>query len=118
MKTQPASKTLFLSLFSLGILLASLLFQMPAMALTQASLHDPIVIGTMSSDLKATAKDAEGKLQSAAGSLTGDNEMKVKGELKQGQAAAMNAAADLKKGAKTAAKKAGDAADKAADKLN
>ncbi|MGL6135578.1 MAG: hypothetical protein ACRC1L_15550 [Prochlorococcaceae cyanobacterium] len=46
------------------------------------------------------------------------NEMKVKGELKQGQAEAINAAADLKKGAKTAAKKAGDAADKAADKIN
>lgn len=46
--------------------------------------------------IKAAAKSMEGKLESAAGELTGDNQMKVEGELKQVQANVMDAAADLK----------------------
>lgn len=46
--------------------------------------------------IKAAAKDAEGKLQAAAGELTGDDRLKLKGEAKQVQASAMNAVGDLK----------------------
>ncbi len=46
--------------------------------------------------IKAAAKDAEGKVQSAAGELTGDDRMKLEGEAKQIQANAMKAAGDLK----------------------
>lgn len=46
--------------------------------------------------MKAAAKNVEGKVQSAAGELTGDEKMKAEGELKQVQAAAMNVAADVK----------------------
>jgi len=33
--------------------------------------------------IKATAKDAEGRLQAAAGDITGDDRMKAEGEAKQ-----------------------------------
>jgi len=33
--------------------------------------------------IKAAAKDAEGKLEAAAGELTGNNQMKAEGEAKQ-----------------------------------
>lgn len=46
--------------------------------------------------IKATAKDAEGKLQAAAGELTGDKKMQAEGEIKQAQAAGMNAVGDMK----------------------
>ncbi|HEY9663750.1 MAG TPA: CsbD family protein [Allocoleopsis sp.] len=46
--------------------------------------------------IKAAAKDAEGKLQAAAGELTGDDRLKLEGEAKQVQASAMNVADDLK----------------------
>jgi uncharacterized protein YjbJ (UPF0337 family) len=46
--------------------------------------------------IKSAAKEAEGKLQAAAGELVGDDKMKVEGNAKQVQASAMNAAADLK----------------------
>ncbi|MGL5082481.1 MAG: CsbD family protein [Microcoleaceae cyanobacterium] len=50
----------------------------------------------MEDKINAAAKDAEGKLESAAGEVTGDNQMKAEGELKQVQAGIMNAAEDLK----------------------
>jgi uncharacterized protein YjbJ (UPF0337 family) len=50
--------------------------------------------------VKAAAKDVEGKLQAAAGELTGDSQMKVEGHAKQAHAAAMDAEADLKEKAK------------------
>lgn len=72
--------------------------------------------------IKAAAKDAEGKLQAAAGELTGDHKMKAEGEVKQAQAAALNTAADLKDkagnlldGIKNAAS---DAIDKVKEKLD
>lgn len=64
----------------------------------------------MSDKLNAAAKDAEGKIQSAVGSLTGDTENKVKGEAKQVQAKAMEADAEMKDEVKKAAKKLEDAA--------
>jgi uncharacterized protein YjbJ (UPF0337 family) len=72
----------------------------------------------MANKIKATAKDAEGKLESAYGDLTGDTGHQIKGKAKQVHAAAMNAAEDLKEGAKDAKKKLSDAADEAADNLS
>ena len=46
--------------------------------------------------LKANSKNMEGKLEAAAGDLTGNQEMKAKGEAKQVQGSAMNAMNDLK----------------------
>ncbi len=111
-------KTLLTSMLSLGMLLVLLMVQPPAMALSAGPSLTPTAIGTMTKDIKATAKNAEGKLQSAMGELTGDNTMKIKGEVKQGQAAAMNATADLKRGAKKVARNLSDATDRAADKLS
>jgi len=59
--------------------------------------------------IRATAKDAEGKLQAAAGELTGDDNLKVEGEAKQVQAKVMNAAGDLKDKVADAADTVGDA---------
>lgn len=46
--------------------------------------------------IEASAKDTEGKLQAAAGELTGNQKMKAEGELKQVQAAAMKTTAEVK----------------------
>ncbi|MEB3255555.1 MAG: CsbD family protein [Synechococcaceae cyanobacterium] len=61
--------------------------------------------------LKATAKDAEGRLQSAAGALSGDEQMKAEGEAKQVQAHLMDAAGNLKDKVQQAAASVGDAID-------
>ena len=45
--------------------------------------------------INATAKDAEGKLQAAAGELTDDPLLKAKGEAKQVQAKVIDVADDL-----------------------
>ncbi|MCP9929175.1 CsbD family protein [Cyanobium sp. AMD-g] len=63
----------------------------------------------MSNKFDAAAKDAEGKIQSAVGSLTGDKGQQLKGEAKQVQADAMKAVAKLKEEAKKAASKLADA---------
>lgn len=65
----------------------------------------------MSNKAEATAKDVEGKLESAAGELTGDLGHRIKGKAKQVQASAMNAVENLKEGAQSVAKTIGDAAD-------
>jgi uncharacterized protein YjbJ (UPF0337 family) len=49
--------------------------------------------------IQASAKDTEGKLQAAAGELTGDQKMKAEGELKQVQADAMKTSAEVKEAA-------------------
>lgn len=59
--------------------------------------------------IRATAKDAEGKLQAAAGELTGDDEQVVAGEAKQVQAKAIDAAGALKDKVADAADAMGDA---------
>lgn len=110
-------KALLSSLFSLGLLLSLWLAPSAAMALSTDTWLHPTSLATMGQDIKATAKDAEGKMQSALGELTGDAGMKIKGEVKQGQAAAMGAASDLKKGAKDMARKVSDASDRAADRI-
>jgi uncharacterized protein YjbJ (UPF0337 family) len=68
----------------------------------------------MSNKVESTAKDAEGRLESAIGDITGDREHQIKGQAKQIQASAMNAAEDLKKAAQSLAQKASDALDRAA----
>ena len=70
---------------------------------------------TMSNKADANAKEVEGKLESAAGELTGDLGHQIQGKAKQVQASAMNAAENLKEGAKSVAKKIGDAADNIAN---
>ncbi len=59
--------------------------------------------------IKATAKDAEGRLQAAAGDLTGDNQMKAEGQAKQVQAQLMDAAGSLKDKVQQAAASVGEA---------
>jgi uncharacterized protein YjbJ (UPF0337 family) len=52
------------------------------------------------------------------GELTDDKGHQLKGKAKQVEASAMNAAEDLKEGAKAAKKNLGDAAEKVADDLS
>jgi len=72
--------------------------------------------------IDATAKDAEGRIQAAAGELTDDPLLKAKGEAKQVQAKVMNAADDLGDKVADAAENLGDkvadAADAVGDKVN
>jgi uncharacterized protein YjbJ (UPF0337 family) len=75
------------------------------------------MLETMSNKSKATAKDVEGKLESAYGELTGDEGHQIKGKAKQMQASAMNAAENLKEGAEEVKKKVKDAAKDIADDM-
>jgi uncharacterized protein YjbJ (UPF0337 family) len=61
--------------------------------------------------IRATAKDAEGKLQAAAGELTGDDRLKAEGEAKQLQADVIDAAGTLKDKAQQAASAVSEALD-------
>jgi len=63
----------------------------------------------MSNTIDAAEKDAEGKIQSAVGSISGDKGQQLKGEAKQVQADAMKAEAKLKEEAKKVARKVEDA---------
>lgn len=49
---------------------------------------------------KAVAKNIEGKVQEAAGEVTGDTRTKAEGQAKQSEAAAMHAVEDVKDTAK------------------
>ena len=51
-------------------------------------------------NIKATAKSVEGKIEAAAGELTGDTKMKAEGQAKQVEGAAKQTVADLKDKAK------------------
>jgi uncharacterized protein YjbJ (UPF0337 family) len=103
------------SLAALAILICTMLGPLPAMAMAGNHALSPIAFGTMPSKVDAAAKDAEGKLESAYGELTGDTGHQIKGKAKQVQASAMNTAADLEQGAKSVAKKLSDAAGKLVD---
>lgn len=59
--------------------------------------------------IRATAKDVEGRMQAAAGAVSGNDAMQAQGEAKQLQAQAMQAAGDLKDKAQQAASAVGDA---------
>lgn len=69
----------------------------------------------MSNPADAKAKEVEGKLESAAGELTGDVGHQIMGKAKQVQASAMNAVENLKEGTKSVAHAISNAADNAAD---
>lgn len=64
---------------------------------------------TLEDKIKATAKDAEGRLQSAAGAITGNEQMEAQGEAKQVQAHLMDAAGNLKDKVQQAASSLGEA---------
>ena len=64
---------------------------------------------SLDDSIKATAKDAEGRLQAAAGAISGNNAMQAEGEAKQVQAQVMHAAGDLKDKAQQVASAVGDA---------
>ncbi|MFM7087258.1 MAG: CsbD family protein [Cyanobium sp.] len=64
---------------------------------------------TLEDKVKAAAKDAEGRLQAAAGALTGDQQMKMEGQAKQVQAQIIDAAGTLKDKVQQAASSVGDA---------
>jgi uncharacterized protein YjbJ (UPF0337 family) len=72
----------------------------------------------MSNKIDAAAKDAEGRMESAIGDITGDTGHQIKGKAKQVQASAMNAAEDLKQAAQSVATKLSHAAEKVADDLS
>jgi uncharacterized protein YjbJ (UPF0337 family) len=103
----------FLAIFfaALAIMGSSILIAEPAMALVDHHFPVPTTLGAMTNKSDAAAKDAEGKLESAYGELTGDPGHQIKGKAKQVQASAMNAAEDLKQGAKSVGKKIADATD-------
>ena len=96
-------------LASIAIVSSLMLSIQPAMAMGSNAFHPSIPFGTMSNKLDAAAKDAEGKLESAYGDLTGDTGHQIKGKAKQVQASAMNVAEDVKEGARSAGKKIADA---------
>jgi uncharacterized protein YjbJ (UPF0337 family) len=97
---------------------SSILAPMPVMALAINQTNIPIAFGAMSNKAKATAKDVEGKLESAYGDLTEDQGHQLKGKAKQVQASAMKAGEDLKDAAKTVQKKVSSSADQVADKVS
>jgi len=66
--------------------------------------------------VKAAAKNAEGRLQAAAGDITGDERMKAEGEAKQVQSHLMDAAGTLKDKVQQAAASVGEAIDGLAGK--
>ncbi|MEA5422341.1 CsbD family protein [Synechococcus sp. CCY9202] len=111
-------RNLIASLVALALMISTLLIPLPAMAMASDHVSHPIVIGTMSNRMDATAKDAEGKLESTYGELTGDTGHQIKGKAKQVQASAMNTAEDMKQGAKSVARNVRDAAGQMADDLS
>ncbi|PZV23833.1 MAG: CsbD family protein [Cyanobium sp.] len=50
----------------------------------------------MGKDMKATAKNIEGKVQEATGNITGNKKDQVAGKVKQAQASGEHAVEDLK----------------------
>jgi uncharacterized protein YjbJ (UPF0337 family) len=92
-------KALIFTLLSSALLITLWLTPSVAMALSADTLTASTPLATLGQDIKANTKDAEGKMQSALGELTGDAGMKIKGEVKQGQAAAMGASGDIKRAA-------------------
>ena len=71
----------------------------------------------MSNPADAKAKEVEGKLESAAGELTGDVGHQIKGKAKQVQASAMNVVENLKEGTTSVANAIGNAAENIADSI-
>jgi uncharacterized protein YjbJ (UPF0337 family) len=66
---------------------------------------------TLVDKIKATAKDAEGRLQAAAGEITGNEQMQTEGEAKQVQAQLIDAAGTVKDKVQQVASSVGEALD-------
>ena len=105
----------FASCLAVAAIAFTALLPLPAMAKPAAHNTIPITLATMSNKADAKAKEVEGKLESAAGELTGDVGHQINGKAKQVQASAMNTGENLKEGAKSVAKTIGDAADNIAN---
>jgi uncharacterized protein YjbJ (UPF0337 family) len=106
------------SLSAMALMICMTLIPLPAMAMDSGYPSYPIALATMTNKVDAAAKDAEGKMESAYGELTGDTGHQIKGKAKQVQASAMNTAEDLKQGAKSVVKNIRDAAGNMADDLS
>jgi uncharacterized protein YjbJ (UPF0337 family) len=63
----------------------------------------------MSNKIDAAAKDAEGRMESALGDITGDPGHQIKGKAKQIQASAMNVAENIKQAGQSVAEKISNA---------
>jgi uncharacterized protein YjbJ (UPF0337 family) len=98
----------FALLAALVIISPLLIGTQQALAMSSHRFPIPSTFITMSNKADAAAKNVEGKLESAYGDLTGDTGHQIKGKAKQVQASAMNAAEDIKEGAKTVGKKIAD----------
>ncbi|WP_254216915.1 CsbD family protein [Synechococcus sp. CCY 9618] len=107
---------LIASLMCMATLVVSLVLQNPAMAMADGA--STTTIATLSDKINARTKQAEGKLESAYGDLTGDTGRKVKGTAKQVQGSVMSATEAMKDSSRSIARGASDAADKLADKIN
>jgi uncharacterized protein YjbJ (UPF0337 family) len=103
---------------SLATPLVALQAPMPTMAITTEYTSYPILITAMSKRSDAAAKDAEGKLESAYGEISGDIGHQIKGKSKQIQASAMNAEENLREGIRSVAKNVSKAAKDIADDIN
>jgi uncharacterized protein YjbJ (UPF0337 family) len=66
---------------------------------------------TLEDKIKAAAKDAEGRLQAAAGEVTGNQQMQTEGEAKQVQAQLIDAAGTVKDKVQQVAASVGEALD-------
>ena len=73
---------------------------------------------TLEDKIKATAKNAEGHLEAAAGAITGDENLKTEGEAKQVQAQIIDAAGTVKDKVQQVAASVGDAIDGLAGNKN
>ncbi len=97
---------------------AWMLMPLPAMAMANNHAINPQVIATMGQKKDAKTKEAEGKVPSAYGELTGKPGEQIKGKVKQVEGWAKATQQDIKQGAKSMANKASDAAENLADKLS
>jgi uncharacterized protein YjbJ (UPF0337 family) len=73
---------------------------------------------TLEDKIKATAKNAEGHLEAAAGAITSDENLKTEGEAKQVQAQLIDAAGTVKDKVQQVAASVGDAIDGLAGNKN
>jgi uncharacterized protein YjbJ (UPF0337 family) len=73
---------------------------------------------TLEDKIKAAAKDAEGRLQAAAGAISGDQQLQAEGEAKQVQAQLIDAAGTVKDNVQQIASSIGEAIDGLAGKAN
>jgi uncharacterized protein YjbJ (UPF0337 family) len=103
---------------SLATPLVALQAPMPTMAITTEYTSLPILITAMSKRSDAAAKDAEGKLESAYGEMSGDIGHQIKGKSKQIQASAMNAEENVREGIRSVAKNVSKAAKDIADDID